>query len=94
MLKARKVISALILVGSAGLALFGSFSEQAEMFYLAGFVGLILLSGIWPWASSKGGKQKPDLASSASELPIGDCRSRMNRGSPGSLNDGSGIEIE
>jgi hypothetical membrane protein len=93
-LKARKVISALILVGSVGLALFGSFSNQAERFYLAGFVGLVLFSGIWPWASSKGLKRRAGLAISASELPIVDCQSRMNRGSPGSSNDGTGIEIE
>ena len=94
MLKVRKAIAALILAGSASLALFGSFSEQADMYYFVGFVGLILFSGIWPWASSKGGKQKLDSASSVLDLPIGDCRSRMNRGSSGSSNDGTGIEIE
>jgi hypothetical protein len=93
-LKVRKAIAAFILAGSGGLALFGLFSEQAEIFYLVGFVGLILFSGIWPWASSEGGKQKLDSGSSVLDLPNGDCRSRMNRGSSGSSNDGTGIDIE
>lgn len=92
--KVRKAIAAFILASSAGLALLGLFSEQAEMFYLVGFVGLILFSGIWPWANSEGGKQELDSGSSVVDLPIGDCRSRMNRGPSGSSNDGTGIEIE
>jgi len=92
--KVRKAIAAFILASSAGLALFGLFSEQAEMFYLAGFAGLILFSGIWPWASSQGGKQNLDSGSSVVDLPTGDCRSRINRGPSGLSNDGTGIEIE
>ncbi len=94
MLRIRKAIAALILVGSVGLALLGLFREQAETFYLVGFVGLILFSGIWPWASNKDGKQKLDSGNSVIDPPIGDCRSRMNRGSSGPSKDEVDIEIE
>ncbi len=94
MVRLRKVISALVLLGSGGLALFGALGEQSEMYYFAAFLGLVVVSAIWPWAGSKGNKQKLDLGSSATDLPISDCRSRMNRGGSGSSNDETGIGFD
>ncbi len=93
--KLRKIFSSLILIASAGLALFGASGEQSEMYYFAAFAGFVVFSGVWPWAgSSRGRTYKPDLGSSSLDLPIGDCRSRMNRGESGSSSDQAGIDIE